>query len=514
MRVQSGMARAGLAAVAAGLVFGCSGDGGSGPSQEATTIAVASGSVQNGTVGTALPTPIGVRVTDAGGDPVAGVAVTFAVTDGGGAVAAAAPVTTNTQGEASTTWTIGTVSGVNNNVATATAAGLSGSPVTFRASGNAGAPVKVTAVSGNNQNAVLFQGTAAPLVAEVTDAYGNPVAGTTVNWSISGGGSGSVGATVTDAVGRTSATRIVGGTMSGYITTATLASNGSVFFDFVTLGTAVPSTYNVEVVFLTPVTANQRTAFLDAAARWSSIVVSGFTPDTVIADAKSCSDNTPAIDQVITSVLIYATIAPIDGPGQILGGASPCWVRIPGYLTLVGDMTFDVADMGTLESMGLLQTVILHEMGHVLGFGTLWTYVTPSLLTFGGTDSTQFNGTNAISYYTAAGGLTAFPSLAPVPVENTGGPGTQDGHWRETVMTTELMTGYVAAGASPLSAITIGSLADLAYTVSYATADAYSMTAPPAGAPGRIENVLQMRELPRTGPIRGIDRQGRITRVR
>ena len=42
------------------------------------------------------------------------------------------------------------------------------------------------------------------------------------------------------------------------------------------------------------------------------------------------------------------TIAPIDGPGQILGGASPCWVRLPSYLTLVGDMTFDVADMAML----------------------------------------------------------------------------------------------------------------------------------------------------------------------
>ena len=317
--------------MAAVLVLGCSGgDGGSGPSQEATTIAVASGSVQNGTVGTALPTPIGVRVTDAGGDPVAGVAVTFAVTEGGGAVAAAAPVTTNTQGEASTTWTIGTVAGVNNNVATATAAGLSGSPVTFRASGNAGAPVKVTAVSGNNQNAVLFQGRPHPLSPRSPTPMAIRWSGRRSTWSISGGGSGSIGATVTDALGRTSATRTVGGTISGYLTTASLLTGGSGYVDFVTLGTAVASSYNVEVVFLTPVTASQRTAFLDAAARWSSIVVSSFPPDQVTADANSCGNNTPAIDQLISSVLIYATVAPIDGPGQILGGASPCWVRLPG----------------------------------------------------------------------------------------------------------------------------------------------------------------------------------------
>lgn len=510
MRWNHGIGGLGLAAVTV-LVMSCSSDSG-GPSGAATAIGVASGSVQSGTVGAPLPTPIGVRVVDASGDGVAGVAVTFAVTAGGGSVAAAAPVSTNAQGEASTVWTIGTVSGASNNIATATAAGLTGSPVTFRASGVAGPGVAVVPVSGNNQNAVFFT-SPAPLVAQVNDAYGNPVVGTTVNWTISGGGSGSVGATVTDALGRTSATRTVSGTMSGYITTASLPIGGAAFFDFVTLGTAVPSSYNVEVVFLTPVTPNQRTAFLDAAARWSSIVVSSFPADLVTADPNSCGSNTPAINQSITSVLIYATIAPIDGPGQILGGASPCWVRIPGYLTLVGDMTFDIADMPALESNNILKPVILHEMGHVLGFGSLWTYVTPSLLTFGTTDSTYFNGPTAISRYNTAGGSIAFPSLYAVPVENTGGPGTQDGHWRETVMTTELMTGYLALGASPLSAITIGSLSDLGYSVNYTTADAYLVTAPPFGAPS-IAGAVHMKELAQTGPIRGVDRQGRITRVR
>jgi len=376
------------------------------------------------------------------------------------------------------------------------------------------APVAVVVVSGNNQNAQLNQAAALPLVVRVNDADGRPVAGATVNWSVTGGGTVSAATSVTNASGETSVTRTVGGTMSGYTATASLPGDATAFVDFVTLGTAVPSTYSVEVVFLTPVTATQRAAFLDAAARWSSIVVANFPADTVVADSASCGDNTPPMDSVvITSVLIYATIAPIDGPGGILGGASPCWVRTPSYLTLVGDMTFDVEDMTTLQSMNLLKPVILHEMGHVLGFGTVWTYVAPPLLSFGGTDSTHFIGAAANSYYTAAGGVAMFPSLLPVPVENTGGPGTQDGHWRETVMTTELMTGYVAAGASPLSAITIGSLADLGYTVNYTTADAYAVTAPPFGVSG-IGAAVHMKEQVRTGPIRGVDRQGRITRVR
>ena len=35
-------------------------------------------------------------------------------------------------------------------------------------------------------------------------------------------------------------------------------------------------------------------------------------------------------------------------------------------------MQFDVADMAKLISNGTLQSVVLHEMGHVLGIGTLW----------------------------------------------------------------------------------------------------------------------------------------------
>jgi hypothetical protein len=383
--------------------------------------------------------------------------------------------------------------------------------------GPAPVPAAVVVVSGDNQNAVLLEQAAEPLVAQVNDASGRPVAGVTVAWSISGGGSGSTGTAVTDAAGRTRATRVVGGTMGGYTTTVTVPEVSGLALDFVTLGTAVPSGYNVQVQFLTAMTATQRAAFLAAAARWSSIIVGDLPAELVQGGAGECGDNSPAINQTVNDILIFASVAPIDGPGGVIGSAGPCWVRLPGYLTLVGDMTFDAADMPALESTNRLQPVILHEMGHVLGFGTLWDYVTPPLLTFGTTDSTHFNGPTANAYYAAAGGLTAFPNLYPVPVENTGGAGTQDGHWRETVMTNELMTGYLAAGANPLSAITIGSMADLAYTVDYTTADPYAFTAPPApGSPpsGRLEDLLPLRELPRTGPIRGIDRQGRITRVR
>src|SRR5205814_4913622 len=69
-----------------------------------------------------------------------------------------------------------------------------------------------------------------------------------------------------------------------------------------------------------------------------------------------------------------------------------------------------------------------------------------------------------------------------VPVENSGGSGTRDSHWRESVFGNELMTGWVGPGtALPLSRVTIASLADLGYQVNLNAADAY---APPANASG------------------------------
>jgi len=243
---------------------------------------------------------------------------------------------------------------------------------------------------------------------------------------------------------------------------------------FLASGTPIVSQYNIDLEFLTPMTPSQTAAFTSAAARWSSIIVGDLPSDRVVAAPGDCFDNSPAQDEVVDDILIFATVDSIDGPGGILGGASPCWIRDVGSLTLVGGMVFDSADLATLESLGILQAAILHEMGHVLGIGTLWDYVTPSLLVNGGTANPYFNGANGVFRFGLDGG-GSYPGT-PVPVENQGGPGTADSHWRESVMGAELMTGYVSLTGNPLSTITIGSLADMAYTVSYANADPYTVS--------------------------------------
>jgi hypothetical protein len=216
-------------------------------------------------------------------------------------------------------------------------------------------------------------------------------------------------------------------------------------------------------------TAPQLAAFDAAAARWSQVIRTGLPDVAINAPANLCGTDAPAFAGTVDDVLIDASVVAIDGPGGTLGLAGPCLTRSGGGLPALGAMQFDSADVAALQASGQLQAVILHEMGHVLGIGTLW----GSLLSGAGTAATSFTGLTARGSWNAIiGGST--PS---VPVENTGGPGTADSHWRESVFGNELMTGFLNTGSNPLSAVTIGSLADLGYGVDLGAADPFGVAA-------------------------------------
>ena len=63
-------------------------------------------------------------------------------------------------------------------------------------------------------------------------------------------------------------------------------------------------------------------------------------------------------------------------------------------------------------------------------------------------------------------------------VEEGGGAGTRFSHWDEETFGPELMTGYIGTGSSPLSVMTIESLADMGYEVNPAVADRFRVTGP------------------------------------
>jgi hypothetical protein len=201
--------------------------------------------------------------------------------------------------------------------------------------------------------------------------------------------------------------------------------------------------------------AAQRAVFEQAAVKWESIIV-GDLPSATYGGVQ------------IDDVLIEASAVFIDGTSGILGQAGPDALRSGSRLPYHGIMEFDSADVAAMTTNGTLLSVILHEMGHVLGVGTIWDL--KGLLAGEGTSNPRFTGAQAVAAYNSIFGTTA----TGVPVENTGGGGTRDSHWRESIFRTEIMTGWIGPGTNmPISRITVGSLADLGYAVNMAAADAY-----------------------------------------
>ncbi len=225
--------------------------------------------------------------------------------------------------------------------------------------------------------------------------------------------------------------------------------------------------FNITLRFTNGATNAQKDFFEIAAARWQGIIT-GDVPDTEGAiGARSCGNGfpTPSFTGGIDDVLIDVVLVPIDGPGAVLGAAGPCLVRKDDALTQYGIMLFDTADLDFMAGQGIFDEVVVHEMGHVLGIGTLWNF-RRSLLTASLTDP-RFVGLAGIAGYRVVGGTSS-----AIPVEEGGGPGTARGHWDEESFDTELMTGFIGRRA-PLSVMTIGSMADLGYVVNNAAADDY-----------------------------------------
>ena len=110
----------------------------------------------------------------------------------------------------------------------------------------------------------------------------------------------------------------------------------------------------------------------------------------------------------------------------------------------------------------------------MLGIGTIWNF-RRALLDISTVGDPFYVGTAARAQFAAIN--TATYSGNPVPVENTGGTGTINSHWRTSVMQRELMQGFAVNQVQPLSRITVGSLQDLGYLVNLAAADAFSLTA-------------------------------------
>ena len=184
-----------------------------------------SGEGQAGQAGATLAAPFVVSVLDEDGAAIAGAVVTFSVTAGGGTLSSTT-ATTDANGRARSTLTLGSQPGTT--TVTATVAELES--VTFTASGYA-IPHSLTKVSGEGQEGPASTQLAAPFVVSVLDEDGAAIAGASVTFSVTAGG-GMLSSTTapTDANGRARSTLTLGSQPGLNAVAATVAELESVTF--------------------------------------------------------------------------------------------------------------------------------------------------------------------------------------------------------------------------------------------------------------------------------------------
>lgn len=165
----------------------------------------------------------------------------------------------------------------------------------------------------------------------------------------------------------------------------------------------------------------------------------------------------------LQSVSVNVSIDTIDGTNSILAQAGPVngrlWTGDSKIFVTGGDVTFDAADVATMPDSTFFQ-VMVHELAHVIGFGTLWNF--------------EFNGTlfnpvlNADGNYIGQNALALYQQLAPAASSI---PVTANAHWAENsaLGQSELLTPFInfADPNNYISAVTLASFEDKGFIVDY-----------------------------------------------
>ena len=235
--------------------------------------------------------------------------------------------------------------------------------------------------------------------------------------------------------------------------------------------TETESPFNIEFVFLGGFTEEEQEVWHHAANRWEAAIQTEF-PDYTFSSAWSGACGYQAINipdgERIDDLRIYVSKFREGNP--LLRGyggyGSPIVLR-SSSLPIIG--CIGIATPSTF-SLQRLRQAVLHEIGHVLGIGTIW-FSKGMIRELNG--DTHFPGPKAIAAFDQAGG-TDYQG-AKVPTERDGT------HWRTSALSGELMS--TVAPNPVISAITLQALSDMGYSVDLSATDPYVRPSPTAAKP-------------------------------
>ena len=246
----------------------------------------------------------------------------------------------------------------------------------------------------------------------------------------------------------------------------------------------IPPHLTIDVRYLSTFTAEQKFTIAAAADRWTHAILTDLGNFQLSFASNDCFVGEPAVHEVHHDVLLFLSLEAVDGPHSTLAYTQVC-SETPRDLPIVSHIRIDAADMDSLEIEGLLSSVVMHEIGHALGFNPhVWGR---KGLIGGGTADPYFTGLSAKTEF-----LRSVPSYMGnvVPLDDIDQQGDKSSHWRWSAFGDELMVGALVPGYRyPLSSVTLGLFRDIGYDVDMKVAEPYPVLST-MGAPASAVTML------------------------
>ena len=233
------------------------------------------------------------------------------------------------------------------------------------------------------------------------------------------------------------------------------------------------TSFNIKLVFVpqSSYTEHQKDLFRQAAVRWERVITGDILDYSYIHSPLDTRNFTGAwdtwwsdhqrpyfgdirVDDVVDDVRVF-----VGGPAEnddMWGWGGPFRIRYSWQNHHPILSTIRLAESLMLENDDTISNVMLHELGHAMGFAdSIWERLNllenPSgeRAAYLPLVDTYFSGAKAITAFNWAGGNRYRGNKVPVENDPEFGRGySRDSHWRESVMDGELMTLTVRWGRS------------------------------------------------------------------
>lgn len=209
------------------------------------------------------------------------------------------------------------------------------------------------------------------------------------------------------------------------------------------------SQFDIEINFDNDIPEEIRAGVQQAAERWMKIVVGDLPDQGEIDDLQI---------EVVSGEL----------PDTVLATGGPDQFRTGSNLPYHGRITWSQADLA--DSTDRAYQIAVHEIAHVLGFGTMWEGLKLREVQLG---APVYTGQAALAMYKFA----VDGAARSIPIEPDSGDATAGEHWASSwagannsydVMVAKLEPDL---GARFISAVTVAAIADLGYQVNFSQAD-------------------------------------------